>query len=571
MQVRFGLLLVGLVAAGLLAGGCDTARPAAGKSTSTTHVARRHPPANTSATTNSDEAIIDAHAHYAAAVAAEADDDRTTALDEYYQAALKDPTNEGLLLEVSRRFIEARQSERALSLLTNVTQNAHAPGSIFAVMGSIYAQLGQYDLGAEADRQAIQRAPGLLAGYQNLYLTQMHAHQQAAAVRVLDDAANVPGSDAEFLIGLAELYADAGLQIPGEARSAKARALSVLERARRLHPADPVTRLRMADAFSANGGDDVAVQLYKSTLDDLQEPFLRQGVRAKLADIYLNRHDDKDASEQFQAIIREDPTNPKAYYLLGQMALDADHYKDAAENLSKAILLDPDNPEYEHAYYDLALAQSNEDQTPQALATLEKARRKFAPNFTMEYVSALVYSHDKQYAEALRHFTTAEIIIQATSPKDLNDLHFFYFQFGATAERQGDYAQAEKHFEKCLQLAPNFAEALNYLGFMWADHGQNLDRARDLIEKAVNAEPKNAAYLDSMGWVLYKLNRPKEALPYMLKALQYSEEEDATIYDHVGDIYAALGQKDKARDAWRKSLSLEANDTVRKKLEPDAK
>ncbi len=105
---------------------------------------------------------------------------------------------------------------------------------------------------------------------------------------------------------------------------------------------------------------------------------------------------------------------------------------------------------------------------------------------------------------------------------------------------------------------------------MWADRGEHLDHARELIEKAVKAEPKNAAYLDSLGWVLYKLNRPKEALPYLLKALQFSEEEDATLYDHVGDIYAALGQTDKARDSWRKSLKLEASDQVRKKLEPPA-
>jgi predicted negative regulator of RcsB-dependent stress response len=66
--------------------------------------------------------------------------------------------------------------------------------------------------------------------------------------------------------------------------------------------------------------------------------------------------------------------------------------------------------------------------------------------------------------------------------------------------------------------------------------------------------------------VLYKLHQPKPALEYALKALQYSEEEDATLYDHVGDIYAALGEKDKARQSWNKSLSLEPNDAVRKKL-----
>src|SRR4029077_15474753 len=91
----------------------------------------------------------------------------------------------------------------------------------------------------------------------------------------------------------------------------------------------------------------------------------------------------------------------------------------------------------------------------------------------------------------------------------------FYFQFGAACERAGDFAQSEKYFEKCLDLAPNFSQAQNYLGYMWAERGEKLDRARDLIEKALKAEPKNAAYLDSMGWVLFKLQRPKEALDYL--------------------------------------------------------
>jgi tetratricopeptide (TPR) repeat protein len=102
---------------------------------------------------------------------------------------------------------------------------------------------------------------------------------------------------------------------------------------------------------------------------------------------------------------------------------------------------------------------------------------------------------------------------------------------------------------------------------MWAEHGMKLDQAREYIAKALKQDPKSAAFLDSMAWVLYQLHQPKPALDYALKALQNSEEEDATLYDHIGDIYNALGQKDKARQAWNKSVSLEANDTVRKKLE----
>jgi Flp pilus assembly protein TadD len=184
----------------------------------------------------------------------------------------------------------------------------------------------------------------------------------------------------------------------------------------------------------------------------------------------------------------------------------------------------------------------------------------------MEFLSGMAHMRRKDYTNAIQHLTSAEVIAKATDPKRLTP--GFYFQLGAASERKGDIEQAEKHFEKCLELSPDFAEAQNYLGYMWAERGTNLDRARELIEKAVKSEPKNAAFLDSMGWVLFKLEQPKDALDYILKAIEHSEEPDATVYDHLGDIYAALRESAKAQEAWRKSLSIEANEQVRKKLNP---
>jgi len=218
----------------------------------------------------------------------------------------------------------------------------------------------------------------------------------------------------------------------------------------------------------------------------------------------------------------------------------------------------------EPAYYSLALAQMELDKGQEAVATLEKARQKFPPSFTMEFYTGLAYGREKAYDKALGHLVAAEVIAKATDRKGLNKV---YFQLGATCERKGDYAGAEQYFQKCLELAPDDPEALNYLGYMWAEHGMKLDKARELIEKAVKAEPKNAAYLDSMAWVLFKLNQPAEALPYALKAVELSEKPDATVFDHVGDIYAAVKQPEKAREFWRKALALEPNDEIRKKLD----
>jgi tetratricopeptide (TPR) repeat protein len=325
-------------------------------------------------------------------------------------------------------------------------------------------------------------------------------------------------------------------------------------------------RLKLADGFNLLGQFDRASQLYLEVLKHPPElPFIDERVRANLTAIYLRESDHKRATEQLQAISRNDPTNPQIYYYLGRLALEDRKPAEAADHFSKALLLSPD---LETAYYYLAIAQIKAKKPVEAKATLDKARHKFPQSFSLEYYTGLVLSEQKAYSEALRHYTAAEVIAKATDPKMLDE--GFYFQVGATCERKGDYAQAEKNFEMCLKLAPDSADALNYLGYMWAEHGEKLDRAREMIEKAVKLDPKNAAYLDSMAWVLFKQNQPKDALPYILKAVELSVPPDATVYDHLGDIYAALQEREKAREAWQKSLTLEASDAVRKKLEPAA-
>ena len=101
---------------------------------------------------------------------------------------------------------------------------------------------------------------------------------------------------------------------------------------------------------------------------------------------------------------------------------------------------------------------------------------------------------------------------------------------------------------------------------MWAERGENLTEAKEMIEKALKLEPENAAFLDSMAWVLFKLKQPKQALEFQLKALKLQKEPDATLHDHLGDIYLALQEPQKARDQWEKSLSLESSEEIQKKM-----
>jgi len=515
------------------------------------------------AAVRSAEKTAQAHAHYASAVIHEMNDETEAALEDYLKAALDDLTDEDLVLEVSRRLIQNKQLEKALELLSRAAAEPGAPGSIFARLGIVYGQLGKFDQAIAAGRTAIKRSPNSLSGYQNLFVNYLQSKQVAEALKILDEAAKQPNTDAEFLVGLSELYLSFAAQAPSQKDKVSTKALAVLDRAEKFSPSNPSLRLKVAEAYNSLGKSEKAAELYLDLLKKLPDlPMIRERIHAKLAGIYLRTSEHKRAVEQLEAIVRDDPTNPEAYYYLGYIAYTEKKPAEAAEYFSKTILLNPDFPD---PYYELALSQISLNKADDALATLEKARKKFPQNYTLELCTGLAYGRNKDYKQAIEHFTAAEVIAKATDPSRLDDQ--FYFQLGATYERMGDYTQASQYFEKCLQLAPDSAEAQNYLGYMWAEHDTKLDKARELIEKAVKAEPKNAAYLDSLGWVLFKLHQTKEALDYTLQAVQLSEEPDATLYDHLGDIYAALNEPEKARDAWTKSLAVEPNEQIRKKLE----
>jgi tetratricopeptide (TPR) repeat protein len=518
--------------------------------------------ARTGGMDRSAEKAAQAHAHYAAAVVHEMNDETEAALEDYFKAAFEDPGDEGLVLEVSRRFIQNKQPEKALELLNRAALEPNASGAIFARLGIVYGQLGKTEQAITAGRTAIKRSPDSLAGYQNLFVNYLQAKQEQEALKVLDEAAKQTNVDDEYLIGLSELYLSFGTQAPSQKDKINAKALAVLNRAEKFNPANPSLRLKLAEAYNSAGNTEKAAELYLELLKKLPDlPMIRERIHAKLAGIYLRGSDHKRAVEQLQAIVREDPTNPEAYYYLGYIAYTEKKPAEAADYFSKTILLNPDFPD---PYYELALSQINLNQCDEALDTLDKARKKFPQNYTLELCAGLAYYRKKDYRQAVGHYTAAEVIAKATDPSKLDEQ--FYFQLGATYERLGELTQAEQYFEKSLKLAPDSAEAQNYLGYMWAEHDTKLDKARELIEKAVKSEPKNAAYLDSLGWVLFKLRQPKEALGYILKAVELSEEPDATLFDHLGDVYAALNEGDKAREAWTKSLAVEPNDEIRKKL-----
>jgi len=528
MNRRNVFWVIATVAGSLLVNGCRTAprpvTPSAGDAPRPKAAAKR---ANGKA---SPPKLASAHAHYAAGVVHELNRDTDLALQEFQRAAVDDPES----------------------------------GEVFARLGRVYTRLGRHEEALAANRTAVKKSPRALTGYQYLFLGLLHAKQSEEGLKLLEEAGRLESVEADFLMGIADLYQHYLSQFPTQREAVKGKALELLARAAALQPAEPLTRLRLADGIYLLGDTKRATQLYLKLLEQMEDmPLVRDGVRSKLADIYLRGDDRQAARAQLEAIVRDDPSNAQAYYFLGSLAYDDKRWAEAVGHFKKSLLF---NPTFERVYYDLTAAQLAAEDAAGALLTVRQAGGKFPRNFLGEYLTALAEGKQKNFDEALKHFTAAEIIAKAGEPQRLTAE--FYFEAGVAFERKGERAEAVKYFERALELKPEFPEAQNYLGYMWAERGENLDRARDLIEKALKAEPKSAAYLDSMGWVLFKLNRPKEALDYLLQAVALNGEPDATLYDHLGDIYSALHETDKAHEAWRKSLAVEASEVVRKKLNP---
>jgi tetratricopeptide (TPR) repeat protein len=257
--------------------------------------------------------------------------------------------------------------------------------------------------------------------------------------------------------------------------------------------------------------------------------------------------------------------------LLGAIAAEDKRYAEAASCYRKAILMDA---EFEEAYYDLAAMQLIQGEATEALETLTAARGRFTAGFVLEFYTGVALAAQKRYIEALKNYTAAELLAKASEPARLN--HLFYFQVGAAYERlasagwtegraaeaERQFAEAERNLRRSIELSGDNAEALNYLGYMWAERGRHLDEARDLIERALKIEPDSGAILDSMAWVLFQQKRLPEALEFMLKAIRASEKPDPTLFDHLGDIYAALGRPAEAREAWAKALKEDPSNTA---------
>jgi len=159
-----------------------------------------------------------------------------------------------------------------------------------------------------------------------------------------------------------------------------------------------------------------------------------------------------------------------------------------------------------------------------------------------------IYSEAKQYAEAEQAANKA--LGYSSKPEEQE---YSSFLLGSIYERQKKYDLAEEQFKKVLAADPMNASAANYLGYMLADRGVRLEESVKYIQKALQLEPNNGAYLDSLGWAYYKMNRCDLAAPHLEKAARLMSD-DPTIREHLGYLYLRMGKDTQAEQEWERAL-----------------
>ncbi|MEO8714442.1 MAG: tetratricopeptide repeat protein, partial [Acetobacteraceae bacterium] len=141
-----------------------------------------------------------------------------------------------------------------------------------------------------------------------------------------------------------------------------------------------------------------------------------------------------------------------------------------------------------------------------------------------------------------------------------------FYARGIAEERSHQWPKAEADFKEALRLAPDQPYVLNYLAYSWADQGQNLAEARQMLEKAAALRPNDGSIVDSLGWVMLRQGETEPAVRSLEQAVEISPE-DATINGHLGDAYWAAGRKLEAGYQWRRALTLNPDPDDAAKLE----
>jgi tetratricopeptide (TPR) repeat protein len=521
----------------------------------------------------------DALTHFVEGMSLEENGEMDRALEAYRKVLNVDPGQSQLASRVAALLIEQDDFPQAIDVLKDAIKANPKDADPYQQLAYIYAKyLKKTDQAIDYANRAITLNPGDIEGYQRLVEIEVSTGQEKKALDVLDRATKVGSNDASFWMRLGKLYVailfkSDSLPKPDELK----RTNEIFKKAAEHAGDDPAILKDVADYYAASQQLKEAIPLYLRVLELQPDD---ANAREKLATGFILTNQRGKAAEMLEQIIKEHPEKYQPYDLLAQVLDDEARslhrakkvdeakaiFTKVAANYEQSLLI---NPNHVGTYLHLAeLFLGPLKDADRAVRLLTEARRRFLGAPEIVYYLAIAQSEAKQTQQAVATFEEALHEAQLDPDNDMLNAKF-YFNYGATAEQAGLYDKAADLLRKSIALDPaNSAEGCNYLGYMWADHNMNLDEAETMIRRALELEPNNASYLDSLGWVQFRKGKFDQALGNLLLAAKTADHDDPVVFEHIGDTYLKLNRIPEAVESWQKALTLDPkNKNLANKIE----
>ncbi len=497
----------------------------------------------------------------------------TEALGEYYRALSLDPRSVDLLVRISQLCAHLGDPGRSLEFAERALARDPDDWRALWLQGAARFSTGRVRDALEPLERACE-----------LDSTQAEVLRTTARVAETLKRMDVAERAWRRLVWVDDDDGEAWFQIAAtEARRGNFRdADASLARAMDLNPTRPGLLFLQAWVKENLGDLPAAIELYQHHLEVHADDV---GTRRRLIALYSRTDHIAEAYAEARLVAEADPNDGESLQVLADLALKAKRTAEADKVLARLRELAPADPENtarvvvvlsrngrgrEGARLADAWAAKHADNLAgpmlavrawsaagQPDSAVARARRAvaMAPDSTEpRRLLARTLQDASRYAEAEREW----LVLRERMPDEPGIL----LDLGGCRERAGDIDGAVAAGRDALKLAPDWPQALNYLGYVLADHQRELGEARTLIERAIARDPDNGAFVDSFGWVLFRQGHHAEARVQLERAVQLTNG-DPVVREHLGDVYRALQLPDLARQQYK--LGQAANgDNVRR-------
>jgi tetratricopeptide (TPR) repeat protein len=474
-----------------------------------------------------------------------------------FQKALElDPDNEYALHGLALLYSDLGDTKTAVQMWERLAQRNPHP-RIFRALAATLSEARDYSGAVAALRRALELAPKDTEIKRELAENLLLKGDYNEAATLYRELADANPRDAQYPLRLSQVYRQQGdLKKAREAH----------ERAKALDPGSLEVQYNEVNLLEAEGQLASAIARLKEILNSTARVAYAPPERAnrvmlleRLGLMYRANEQPSEAVEAFRQMAQLDADlGARAAAQIIETYRAAKQFAQAEQEAERAFKQYPND-----RMLRLVRASLLADLGRGAEAVAEVKRLLDGSKDRETYLAlAQICEKTKDFAGMAAALDEAERLSQSDEEREV-----VFFMRGAMYERMKKYDQAEAEFRRVLKMNPRNASALNYLGYMFADREVNLEEALELIQRAVELEPNNGAYLDSLGWVYYRLGRLDEAERYLRLALE-RVPRDPTVNDHLGDVLYRQGKIKEAIAQWEISLK-EWEAGSKAELEPD--